>query len=87
MSANGSNELADVATFEALTWRINGGMNGIDDRRARYALESGSWRPDHALSLPSPKPSRSASAPTRPSSARPPEPRRRHLPAQARQPL
>lgn len=30
------NDLADGAQFTDLTKRINGGLNGIDDRRARY---------------------------------------------------
>lgn len=33
---NGCNELADSGDFEALTRRINGGLNGLADRQARY---------------------------------------------------
>ncbi|MBT0665739.1 glycoside hydrolase family 19 protein [Geobacter pelophilus] len=35
---NGCNALADADKFIALTKRINGGTNGIDDRMARYEL-------------------------------------------------
>lgn len=35
---NGCNELADSGEFDRLTRRINGGMNGIDDRRRRRIL-------------------------------------------------
>ena len=34
---HGCNELADVGTFEALTKRINGGTNGLEDREQRHA--------------------------------------------------
>lgn len=33
---NGCNELADAGNFHALTRRINGGLNGIDDRLERW---------------------------------------------------
>jgi putative chitinase len=33
----GLNELADAGDFRAITVRINGGLNGLDDRRARLA--------------------------------------------------
>ena len=35
-SAHGCNELADSGDFEALTRRINGGVNGLADRMARW---------------------------------------------------
>lgn len=35
--AHGCNELADAGDFDALTRRINGGLNGIEDRKARWA--------------------------------------------------
>jgi putative chitinase len=34
---HGLNELADVGSFDKITLRINGGMTGAADRRARYA--------------------------------------------------
>ena len=37
-SAHGCNELADSGDFEALTRRINGGVNGLADRMARWEL-------------------------------------------------
>lgn len=36
--ANGCNQLADLGDIEQLTRRINGGLNGLDDRRRRWAL-------------------------------------------------
>jgi putative chitinase len=36
--ANGCNELADAGQFEAITRRINGGLNGQADRLRRWAL-------------------------------------------------
>lgn len=36
-SAHGLNELADAGKFEAITRRINGGVNGLADREALYA--------------------------------------------------
>jgi putative chitinase len=33
---HGCNELADAGTFEALTRRINGGVNGLADRGRRW---------------------------------------------------
>lgn len=38
---NGCNELADDGKFEAITRRINGGLNGLDDRLAWYAKFDG----------------------------------------------
>lgn len=35
--ANGLNELADAGDFEAITRRINGGLNGLAERRALWA--------------------------------------------------
>jgi putative chitinase len=35
-SSNGLNELADAGQFEAITRRINGGLNGQDDRLALW---------------------------------------------------
>lgn len=37
-AANGCNELADKGDFDALTRRINGGLNGIEDRRRRWEI-------------------------------------------------
>lgn len=37
-AAHGCNELADSGDFRALTKRINGGYNGLDDRLERWAL-------------------------------------------------
>lgn len=34
--SRGLNELADVGRFEAITRRINGGLNGYDDRLAKW---------------------------------------------------
>ncbi len=36
-SAHGLNELADAGKFEAITRKINGGINGLADREALYA--------------------------------------------------
>jgi len=36
-SARGLNELADAGDIVAMTKRVNGGANGLDDRRALYA--------------------------------------------------
>lgn len=36
--ANGCNQLADLGNAEQLTRRINGGLNGLDDRRRRWEL-------------------------------------------------
>lgn len=61
-TANGCNELADRGEFEALTKRINGALNGLADRKARWevaklALDA----PDQATSadqpVPAPRPS------------------------------
>lgn len=43
--AHGCNELADSGDFEGLTRRINGGLNGLEDRKAR-------WRRANAALLP-----------------------------------
>ena len=34
--ANGCNQLADAGNFYGLTRRVNGGTNGIEDRRKRW---------------------------------------------------
>jgi putative chitinase len=34
---NGLNEFADADDIERITRRVNGGLNGLDDRKARYA--------------------------------------------------
>lgn len=39
-STHGCNALADAYDFVALTQRINGGLNGLDDRLARYQAVS-----------------------------------------------
>jgi len=36
--ARGCNQLADLGDFEQLTRRINGGVNGLEDRRRRWDL-------------------------------------------------
>lgn len=36
-AVNGCNTLADVDAFETITRRINGGLNGLDDRKQRWA--------------------------------------------------
>jgi len=33
----GLNSLADVQDYETMTKRINGGLNGLDDRKAKIA--------------------------------------------------
>jgi putative chitinase len=33
----GCNELADAGAFDTISRRINGGTNGTDDRRRRWA--------------------------------------------------
>lgn len=35
--ATGCNELADTGQFTAITKKINGGVNGLDDRKARWS--------------------------------------------------
>ena len=35
--ATGCNELADTGQFTAITKKINGGINGLEDRKARWA--------------------------------------------------
>lgn len=35
-AANGCNELADAEAIDAISRRINGGTNGLEDRRGRY---------------------------------------------------
>lgn len=37
-ASHGCNELADKGDFDALTRRINGGLNGIEDRRRRWEI-------------------------------------------------
>jgi putative chitinase len=39
-SSNGLNELADAGQFEAITRRINGGLNGQPDRLKLWAKAS-----------------------------------------------
>lgn len=38
---NGLNELADVQDFITITRRINGGLNGLEDRQRYYAIAKG----------------------------------------------
>lgn len=40
-SATGCNELADTGQFTAITKKINGGTNGLEDRRDRWAVAKG----------------------------------------------
>lgn len=37
-AVNGCNTLADVDAFETITRRINGGLNGLEDRKQRWAI-------------------------------------------------
>ena len=64
-ATHGCNELADVSSFEALTRRINGGLNGLDDRAARWE------RAKTALATPVPTASENApsEAPDAPTTA------------------
>jgi putative chitinase len=39
-STHGCNQIADSGDFQALTRRINGGMNGYDDRLRRWGIAS-----------------------------------------------
>lgn len=53
---NGCNELADKGDFDALTRRINGGLNGIEDRRKRWerakaALRTQTPEPEKTMPL------------------------------------
>lgn len=43
-AAHGCNEMADHDNVEAITRRINGGMNGIEDRRTQFARARTIWR-------------------------------------------
>ena len=38
---NGLNDLADFGSLETITRRVNGGLNGIEDRRKRYESARG----------------------------------------------
>ena len=69
-ATHGCNELADVSSFEALTRRINGGLNGLDDRVARWE------RAKTALATPVPTAPENApsEAPDAPKEARMPIP-------------
>ncbi len=65
----GCNALADGTDFDALTRRINGGMNGADDRRRRWEMAKQALA-EHPIAAPAPpasvEPAPAAAAPAAP---------------------
>ena len=70
--SRGLNELADSGQFDAITQRINGGQNGAEDRRARWARAKAALaaQTDPGATLPTPPmpahPARPAAPPAAP---------------------
>lgn len=59
---NGLNELADQQQFKAITKRINGGYNGLDDRIKYYERAKKVMNSDDAGAVPAPPPAAPAAA-------------------------